>query len=158
MKTKDRSTDWREIRRLRAGELHQQNWKQNRTAEALGVSPGAVCQWLKSAREGGVEALRAHPASGRPPRLTLEQQAQLPELLSRGAETYGFRGDIWTCVRVAEIIRREFGVTYHPDHVSRLLRACGWSQQKPRRQASQRDEEAIAAWVKDDWPQVKKKP
>jgi hypothetical protein len=57
---------------------------------------------------------------------------------------------------VAEVIRREFGVAYHPDHVSRLLRECGWSLQKPLRRASQRDEEAIAAWVKDHWPEVKK--
>jgi len=102
--------------------------------------------------------LRAHPAPGPTPRLTPEQKAQIPELLLRGAEAFGFRGDIWTCARVAEVIRREFGVTYHPDHVSRLLRECGWSQQKPRRRASQRDEEAIAAWVKERWPEVKKKP
>jgi len=158
METTERSTDWREVRRLRAWELHRKGWRQNKIAEALGVTPGAVSQWLKKAREGGVEALRAHPAPGPTPRLTPEQKAQIPELLLRGAEAFGFRGDIWTCARVAEVIRREFGVTYHPAHVSRLLRECGWSQQKPRRRASQRDEEAIAAWVKERWPEVKKKP
>jgi len=158
MKKKGRSTDWREVRRLRAWELQQKGWKQNHIAEALGVTPGAVSQWLKKAREGGVEALRAHPAPGPTPRLTPEQKARIPELLLRGAEAFGLRGEIWTCARVAEVIRREFGVTYDPDHVSRLLRECGWSLQKPQRRARQRNEQAIATWVKDRWPEVKKKP
>lgn len=157
-KKKDHSTDWREARRLQAWELHQKGWRQNRIAEALGVTTGAVSQWLKRAREGGVEALHTRKAPGPTPRLTAEQRAQIPELLQRGAESFGFRGDIWTCARVAEVIRREFGVSYHPAHISRVLRECGWSLQKPIRRASQRDEEAIAAWVQDRWPEVKKKP
>jgi len=151
-------SDWREARRLRAWELHQKGWKQCQIAEALGVTPGAVSQWLKRAREGGVEALLAHKAAGPTPRLTAEQRAHLLELLKGGAEAFGFRGDIWTCSRVAKVIRREFGVSYHPSHVGRILRACGWSVQRPILRASQRDEEAIARWCKERWPEVKKRP
>ena len=39
--------DWKEGRRLRAWELYQAGWKQVAIAEALGVTPGAVSQWLK---------------------------------------------------------------------------------------------------------------
>ena len=58
---------------------------------------------------------------------------------------------------VAEVIKREFGVAYHPDHVGRLLRAIGWTVQKPREQATQRDDKAIAAWRAEQWPEIKKK-
>ena len=153
-----RPTDWREARRFRAWELHQKGWKQCLIAEALGVTQGAISQWLKRGREGGIEALRTRKVPGPTPRLTPEQRARIPELLKRGAETFGFRGDIWTCSRVAEVIRREFGVSYHPAHVSRILRDCGWSVQKPVRRASQRDEEAIGRWRQERWPEVKKRP
>jgi transposase len=150
------ATDWREGRRLRAWGLKQEGWSQQRIAEALGVSKGAVSQWMKRARQGGVEALKRRPAPGAPPRLSEEQRAEVPKLLERGAEAYGFRGEVWTCGRVAEVIRREFGVSYHPAHVSRLLKALRHSPQKPQRRANQRDEEAIEHWKEKRWPSLKK--
>lgn len=149
--------DWREGRRLRAWELHQQGWRQREIASALGVTQGAVSQWLRRGKEGGgVQALRRRKAPGAIPRLTLEQRARLPELLARGAEAHGFRGEVWTCARVAEVICREFGVRYHPAHVSRLLKASRLSLQKPVRRADQRDEEAIERWKEERWPSLKK--
>jgi len=150
-------SDWREGRRLRAWELSQAGWSQAAIAEALGVTPGAISQWLKRAREGGVTTLYKRKAAGRQPRLRSEHLARLPELLAGGAEAYGFRGDIWTRGRVAEVIWREFGVRYTPTHVGRLLRACGWSVQKPIRRARQRDEAAIRRWQAERWPEVKKR-
>src|SRR5262245_42692023 len=136
-----RQADWREERRKRAWALKQEGWPQKQIAAALGVSEGAVSQWLKRAREGGGVAALAHqPPPGMTPRLSAEQRAQLPALLSRGAPAHGFTGDVWTAKRVAAVIERRFGVRYHPDHVSRLLRACGWSRQRPVTRATQRDE------------------
>jgi transposase len=154
------ATDWREGRRLRAFELKKRGWTQRDIADALGVTEGAVSQWMKRAREeGGVEGLRRKPPPGAPPRLSEGQRTKaLPELLTRGAEAYGFRGEVWTCARVAEVIRREFGVSYHPAHVSRLIRASGLSLQKPVRRADQRDEEAIERWREQRWPRLKKGP
>ena len=111
---------------MRAWELKREGWSQQRIAQALGVSKGAVSQWMKRAREGGgARALKRQPAPGALPRLSEEQRAKVPELLERGAEAHGFRGKAWTCERVAVVIRREFGVSYHPAHVSRLLKALG---------------------------------
>ncbi len=149
-------TDWREGRRLRAFELKERGWKQTQIADALGVSEGAVSQWMKRAREKGVEGLRHKPPPGAPPRLSEDERARLPELLAQGAQAHGFRGDVWTCERVAEVIRREFGVSYHPAHVSRLLKKLRLSLQKPERRADQRDEEAIEHWKDQEWPSLKK--
>jgi transposase len=156
--TLDPPRDWREARRLRAGELKQQGWPQQTIAAALGVTPGAVSQWLKRAATGGAGALRTRLRPGPTPKLTPEQRARLPAVLARGAEAYGFVGDVWTTARVAAVIERAFGVRYHPAHVSRLLRALGWSVQRPLRRATQRDEAAIAAWYAERWPALKKGP
>jgi transposase len=149
--------DWREGRRRRAWELKQQGWKQTAIAAARGVTPGAVSQWLKRAREHGVDALRRHAAPGPTPRLTTDQVAQVPALLARGPEAYGFRGQRWTCKRVAAVIRRTCGVTYHPAHVSRLLHTLRHSVQRPRERATQRDEAKIQAWWQERWPALEKK-
>jgi len=149
-------TDWREARRFRAWELHLQGWSQQRIAEALGVTQGAVSQWLQRAQTGAEEALRAHKATGAPRRLPKEQLQQLPELLTKGAEAFGFRGDVWTCARVVEVIEREWHVRYHQAHVSRLLHACGWTPQRPKVKATQRDEQAIATWQAERLPAIKK--
>jgi transposase len=151
-----RKADWREERRLRAWKLKEQGWQQKEIAVALGVSEGAVSQWLKRGRAGGVSALKAHPPTGMTPRLTAEQKMQIPGLLAKGAEAYGFRGDVWTASRVAEVIKRTFGVRYHRDHVGKLMREAGWSRQKPVERASQRNEEALKNWSEERWPDIKK--
>lgn len=150
--------DWREERRKRAWDLKQRGWKQQAIAQALGVSEGAVSQWLKRGRAGGREALKAHPPKGVAPRLSAEQKAQIPGWLAQGAEAYGFRGDVWTASRVAQLIYWNFGVRYHRDHVGRLLREAGWSRQQPIERATQRDEAAIKQWSEQRWPAIKKKP
>ena len=136
--------------------LMQQGWSQRQIAAALGVSEGAVSQWMARAREGGPEALRHGPPLGAPRRLTDAPLARLPALLQSGAEAYGFRGEVWTWARVAVIIRLACGVSYHPVHVGRLLKAIGWSPQKPMRPARQRHEAAIARWRDETWPAIKK--
>jgi transposase len=150
--------DWKEYRRLRAWELAQAGRKPCEIATILGVTDGAVSQWLTRARADGVDALRHRASPGRPPKLPPEQRAHLPALLAQGAEAFGFRGDLWTTPRIADLIHRQFGVRYHPAHVSRLLRHIGWSPQQPEERATQRDEEAIAAWLTERWPALKKKP
>jgi transposase len=151
--------DWREGRRLRAWELKQQGWSQRRIAEALGVTPGAVSQWMRHQREGGgLEALYRRPPPGPTPKLTAVQRAQLPALLARGAEAYGFTGNVWTHRRIAAVIRRELGVRYHPASLTRLLRQLGWSPQQPQTRATQRDEAVIRAWFTMEWPALSAKP
>ena len=107
-------------------------------------------------RRRSPQALKRRPAPGATPRLSEDQRARLPELLEWGAEAHGFRGEVWTCERVAIVIRKEFGVSYHPAHVSRIVRTLGLSLQKPQRRAEQRDEEAVDKWKEEKWPSLKK--
>jgi transposase len=151
-------SDWREGRRFRAWELRQQGWTQQQIAAALGVSQSAVSRWLTRARTAGVAALRHRRAPGATPKLTPDQHALIPGLLARGAEAWGFRGQVWTRARVAEVIQRTFGVRYHPAHVSRLLRRLRWSPQKPIRRARQRKEHQITQWRETTAAGLKKRP
>ena len=91
---------------------------------------------MKRAQDAGVEALRRKSGSGPKPRLNIEERTLIPTLLAKGAESYGFRGNLWTTKRVAVVIERQFGVHYHPAHVSRLLIEIGWSPQKPLQRAT----------------------
>jgi transposase len=155
--TTKRPQSWREVRRLRAWELSRQGWRQRPIAQALGVSEGAVSHWLRQARQAGPSALHDRPHPGPASRLSPEQQAHVVALLRQGATACGFRGDRWTQKRVRELIRREGGVTYHPAHISRLLRRWNWSRQKPTRRARQRDEAAIQAWREKRYPALVKR-
>lgn len=149
--------DWREGRRLRAWELHQHGWKQKDIAAALGVTPGAVSQWVKRGTDGGVPGLRRRTAPGSAPRLNDEQREQLRAALAKGAPAFGFIGDAWTTNRIATLIKELFGVSYHPAHVSRIVRALGQSSQLPQTQATQRDPGALDAWHTERWPALKKR-
>jgi len=147
--------DWREWRRFRALYLFERGWKERDVAEALGASKGAVSQWLSAARDEGRQALFSQP-HGVHAKLAAEQKRLIPDFLWHGPEAYGFRGEVWTCPRVVEVLAQEFGVTYHRDHVSRILKELGWTPQIPITRAIQRDEAAIARWRTAVWPTLRR--
>jgi transposase len=146
-----------EWRRFRALYLKRRGWYQRDIAEALDVSEEAVSRWLARARGNGPEVLRARSAPGRPPRLSPVQRRSIPEFLWHGPEAYGFRGQVWTCARIARVIEEEFGVRYHKDHVGRLLKDLRWTPQQPIKRAIQRDEEAIQHWREAVWPELRRR-
>jgi transposase len=145
-----------ERRRVQAIALLKKGFTPVEVARRLGVDRRSVRRWRAAHDEAGRDGLAARPAPGRPPKLDAKAQSKLERKLVRGARACGFATDLWTCPRVAKVIRREFRVKYHVDHIGRLLRSMGWSPQKPERRARERDEEAIRRWVKVDWPRVKK--
>ncbi len=155
--TNTRTRDWKEMRRWHALELKHDGWTQQEIADVLGVTKVAVSQWMTAVQKHGVMSLRARPHTGATPKLTTDQRKLIPEFLSHGAQAYGFRGEVWTCARIVEVIKREFSVTYHKDHVSRLLKGLDWTPQKPLERAAQRDEEKIVEWRDETWPELKKK-
>ena len=135
--------------------LKQQGWSQRDIAEALGVTEATVSRWLARAGAGGPEALFTRHSPGHPPKLTPAQKRLIPDFLGHGPEAYGFRGEVWTCARVAQVIAEEFGVRYHKGHVSRLLKELRWTPQVPITRAIQRDEKAIEHWRAEVWPEMR---
>src|SRR5581483_7424921 len=122
-------------------------------ARIIGVQPRSVQRWLQLAQH--TDGLAAKPHPGPAPRLSVAQQQQLDQLLRQGAQAHGWPNQLWTTQRIADVIRRHFGVTLHHDHVGRFLRQrLHWSPQKPRRRARERDEQAIAQWKRDTFPDI----
>lgn len=139
------------VRLLEAGEMTQAE-----IARHLGVTEAAVSKWKRQLLEEGPQALQARKASGRPPKLDDVAKAELVQKLEGGAIAAGFPTEQWTQARVKKLIKREFGVVYHQNYISRLLDDLGWSVQKMDPRAIERDEELIHAWLNRDWPRIKK--
>lgn len=156
-KTKRQTKNWKEKRRLHAIKLKRAGWKQKDIATALDVSPMAISQWIKKMEAEGISSLRARPHTGRPGELSDAQKQLIPDLLSHGAEAYGFRGDMWTCRRVKKVIEWEFGVLYHRSHVARLLKELRWTPQQPVERAAQRNEAEIHRWRTRTWYEIQKR-
>jgi putative transposase len=138
-------------RLLKAGRLSQAA-----IARQLGVSRTAVTKWKKQLTESGLRGLKARRPRGRSRKLSANQCQRLVSMLKRGARAHGFATDRWTQRRMQQVIAREFGVTYHPKYVGRLMKALDWSVQRMERRARERDEELIRAWFSRDWPRIKK--
>jgi transposase len=136
--------------------LAQTGWGVRRIAVALDASPAAVSRWLAAARHDGPQALLTQPRPGAPAKLSTNQKRLIPDFLWHGAEAYGFRGELWTCRRVAQVLDEEFGVRYSRSQVARILKALGWTPQVPITRAIQRDEAAIECWATEDWPVLKR--
>jgi len=147
-----------ERRRLRALALLADGLLPSEVARRVEVDRRSVRRWRAAARKHGEAGVRARAAPGRPSKLTAVHKRRLEALLIKGPLATGFDTDLWTCPRVAEIIKQRFGIEYHVDHVGRLLHELGWSPQKPARRAVERDEQEIRRWVREDWPRVKKTP
>ena len=127
-------------------------------ARAVGVRSGSVSRWKTAYEQGGKEALRAKPHPGGKARMTGEQKKELLGLLAKGPRAHGYKTELWTLQRVADVIRKHYRIAYHPSQVWRILREQGWSCQKPERRARERDEEAVERWRRTDWPRIKKRP
>ena len=146
-----------EKRRRRAVQLLESGQTLSTVARQVGAAVSSVFRWWQVYRRKGTRGLDPRPTPGRPPRLSTAEKRRLVKLLGQGALRVGYRTDLWTLPRVAELIHQEFGVRYHPAHVWKVLTALGWSCQKPERRAVERDEAAIARWKREDWPRIKKR-
>lgn len=147
-----------ERRRLEALKLLREGFNQSEVARRVKVCSQTVSRWAKVAAEHGPKALRAAGRAGRKPLLDSKQRGHLIVRLLEGPEKLGYETPLWTCERVADLIRREFGISYHAGHVWKLLRQLKWSPQRPVGRALERNEEAIAEWKSKTWPGIKKKP
>jgi transposase len=126
-------------------------------ARAFGVHPVTVAKWMARHRADGAAGLAARPTPGRPRFLSDAQERQVRGWLAEKPTAHGFRTDLWTARRVAELIRRRFGVAFHPSYLREWLTKRGYSPQRPARKARQRNDEAMAGWVANDWSRIQKK-
>jgi transposase len=147
------TADELERRRERAARAVAGGQPRATVAKVLGVHYKTVARWVRAARRPGGLAAKPQPAPA--PGLTDADLRRLEGLLSEGAKAHGWHNELWTAARVARVIEREFRIRYHPEHVRKILkRRLGWTSQKPRRRARERDDKEVARWAGDEFPRI----
>ncbi|MFJ4811970.1 winged helix-turn-helix domain-containing protein [Streptomyces longwoodensis] len=149
----DERRAFREKLRLEAAERFQQGDENAVIAHDLRVSVRSVQRWRKAWSQYGPKALASKgPASL--PLLSDELFAALERELLKGPVAHGWPNQTWTLSRIKTLIGRRFHKSYTVQGVAALLRRHGWTCQVPARRAIERDEAAVAGWMKETWPQV----
>lgn len=154
----ERDGAYRVATRLHAVLLNADGQTSGHIAELLKAPRSKVSEWLSNYEEHGIEGLLEGYRSGRPPRLTEAQRVALDDIIESGPVAYGLDIGIWTSPMIARIIEEEFGISYHPGHVRKLLDKMGFSVQRPRRLLARADPKAQERWRRRTYPGIKKKP
>jgi len=141
-------------RRTRALKLLESGKLVKEVAKTIGVTERSIRYWQEEARNPKDRSNIRPP--GHPSHLTAEQLKALEKELLKGAYEQGYAEDYWTLDRIARLIWEKFQVRYHPSSVWHIMKRMGWSNQRPQRQALQRDDEKIRRWKRYVWPRIKK--
>ena len=144
-------------RRYRAAKLFERGYSKSEVAQRLSVSAQSTSRWYAAWQADGIDGLKKAGRAGRKSRLDSDQIHQLEQALLQGPQVLGYETPLWTAARVVDLIQRQTGVRYHPDHIYRLLQQLGWSCQRPVGRALERNEHAIRHWKRQRWPAIKKK-
>lgn len=152
--------DWQTQRRIQAVTLYyKKGWQQKLIAEALGVTKGAISQWIKKVRDVPEEnwptVLQVKVSTGRPELLTPEQKKQIAGLVLEGAEAFGLTGDVWTVKRIRHVAKKEFGIKAGMTTIGKALHEQGFSVQKPVVEASQKNPAQVEGF-RGGWRSLKK--
>jgi transposase len=159
MRRKGSTAEWDRVRSI-AANMFDERKEPAEIARHLGVAAQTVRQWRRAYRAGGRAALASSSKpTGRPPKLSDAQRGSLAAMLDgRTPAELGFEGrHLWTQQLIADLVLREFGVSYHHDHVGVMLKEMGFTHQKPARRAAERDEARVEAWRRQAWPALLKK-
>jgi len=130
---------------------------ERRAAQIVGVGRRTLQDWISRYRRGGLEALVKGPYPGRKPKLTQAQFAELDRIIEQGPESAGLDTGVWTAPLAADLVKKLFGVRYHPDHMRRILRRLQFTVQLPTRELSRADPEEQALWLDHELQAIKKR-
>lgn len=141
---------------MKAAALFRRGVAQAAVAKRFDVSRTAVHYWHKEWKEKGAQALKRRKQGPRY-KLTERELGKVETALLKGPETAGYHTQLWTLARITDTVLHVTGIAYGDRSIWHVLRRMGWSCQKPARRAKERDEEAIARWIKVEWPSIKKR-
>lgn len=157
-KEAERDGAYRVARRLHAVLLNHEGLTSGDIAEMLDSPRSRISEWLKNYEEHGFDGLLEGSRSGRPPLLSEEQLSELRDIVDSGPVAYGYLSGVWTSPMVGRVIQDQFGISYHPGHVRKLLHRMGFSVQRPKRELARADPKKQARWRRYKYPNLKKTP
>ena len=83
-------------------------------------------KWLDRFNKHGLEGLKDHPRSGRPPLIPEKTMSRIRQEISENKAG-------WQTKQVMDIIYKKTGVRYHEVHIYRLLHTWGFSPKVPQK-------------------------
>jgi len=123
---------------------------------SFGLGDKTIFNWLKVAKEKGIDALAPKARTGRNRMLSpLEEQEIKHWIIGGDPRQHGFDFGLWTRQIVAELILEKFKIEMSLSGVGKVLRRLGLTPQKPLRRAYERDEKAVTEWIEKVYPRVK---
>ncbi len=144
--------------RIQALMLVSQGNRERDVAAIIGVGRRTLQDWIHRYRQGGVRALAKGPFQGGKSKLTDEQKADLSRIIEAGPQNAGLDTGVWTTPIIVKLVKDLFGVSYHPDHMGKILHGLRFSVQYPGKNLSKADEKAQQTWRLEELPAIKKKP
>ncbi|WP_040108215.1 winged helix-turn-helix domain-containing protein [Streptomyces sp. 769] len=144
----------RERVRLAAADLIEAGASDREVARRFRVTRMSANRWRRALASGGRQALTSKGPGGARCKLDPQQLRRLETVLDAGPAAFGWVDQCWTLARIAEVVRRRFGIEYTLAGLDLLLHRIGWSVQVPSRKATERDETKIAAWKDEQWPVI----
>lgn len=134
----DKFTD----RRMYAVQLRGEGMKNNDVAEKLGIDKRLVSLYVSDYRKGGIAALEAKPRSGRPPRMTYEEEEEMLAEFKEKAE----KGQVIEIGEIKAAYEKKVGTSKSHGQIYVVLHRHGWRKIKPRsRHPKKASDEAIEA-------------
>ena len=143
--------------RLAAAEWIEEGASDREVAVRFRVTRMSANRWRRALAAGGRPALASKGPGGARCKLSPAQVAELEALLEAGPAAWGWADQCWTLSRIVEVVHERFGVDYTLAGLDLLLHLMGSSVQVPARRAAERDEEQIAAWREETWPEIKER-
>jgi transposase len=101
--------------------------------------------------------LAARAAPGRPAKLSPAQEKIALRWLADSPTKHGFATELWTAGRLKQLIAEEWGIGFNEHYLCSWLRQRGYTPQMPQLVPRERNDEAIAHWLVNDWPRIKRK-
>ena len=141
-----KSGDLESFVRIRGIVLVSDGYNYREVADTLDVTSGSVCNWVARYLGGGPRALATEARSGRPQKLSEEELCKFEEIIDAGAMAYGFPNELWDAKRAARVISECFALSYHPNHVAKILHQRGFSVQCPAVTLARANREAQKRW------------
>lgn len=127
-------------------------------AEIIGVGRRTLQVWIQRYRLKGIPGLAKGPFKGAQCRLSDSQKTELSAIIAAGPREAGLDTGVWTASIIVKLVKDLYGVSYHPDHMGKILHGLGFSVQYPGKKLSKADEKAQMTWRLEELPAIKKKP
>jgi transposase len=125
---------------------------------SLGLCRTSIYPWLRKHKKKGHAALLMRKSCGPKPKLNNKQRQQVRRwIIGKDPRQYGFDFGLWTRQIVAQLMAEKFGIKLKLTAIGRLLASLDITPQKPLRRAYERDPQAVAQWLKQDYPRLRRR-